>query len=58
MEQEHGSAKVKEFAGRIAAGREKPGPAAAEVLKRSWEGILLREKTWSTEYIAKFKTSR
>jgi hypothetical protein len=57
MEQEHGSAKLKEFVGRVAGGREKPGTAAEEVLGRPWEQILLREKTWSTEYIAKFKTS-
>jgi hypothetical protein len=57
MEQEHGAAKLKEFVGRVAAGREKPGPAAAEVLGRPWEQILHREKAWSTEYISKFKTS-
>jgi hypothetical protein len=57
MEQSHGSGKLKEFVGRVAGGREKPGPAAEEVLGLPWEQILLREKAWSTEYLAKFKTS-
>ncbi len=51
MEQEHGATKLKEFVGRVAS-------AASEVLGLPWERILSREKTWSTEYIAKFKTSR
>ncbi len=57
IEAEHGMEKLKEFVARVSGGREKPGPAASDVLGRSWEQILAREKAWSTEYIAKFKTS-
>jgi hypothetical protein len=58
MEKEHGSDTVRDFAVRAASGNEKTKTIAADVLGSSWEHIVLREKDWSTEYLAGFKTIR
>lgn len=58
MEKEHGSDLLKSFAQRVATGTEKTDAVAADLLGKSWEQILLREKAWSTVYMAGFKTAR
>jgi hypothetical protein len=58
MEKAHGADKLREFAGRVAGGREKAGDVAGDVFGSSWARILAREKAWSAEYIPKFKTVR
>jgi hypothetical protein len=58
MEKEHGADRVRDFAVRAASGSEKTKEIATDVLGSTWEHILLREKDWSTEYLAGFKTIR
>jgi hypothetical protein len=58
VEKEHGPEQVRKIAFRIATGVEKTDAVAADVLGKSWDQILLREKAWSAEYLSTFKTAR
>ncbi|HXX94438.1 MAG TPA: hypothetical protein VEN81_12450 [Planctomycetota bacterium] len=58
MEKQHGADTVKKVAFRLSTGLEKTGVVVADILEAPWEQVLLREKAWSTEYLATFKTAR
>jgi hypothetical protein len=58
MEEKFGRDKVREFADRVVRKGEPAKDAAAAVTGLVWERILLDERAWSADYIARFKPSR
>jgi hypothetical protein len=57
LEKERGADGVRAFARRIVRDGILPSRAAADACGIPWEKVVLREKTWSDEYIAKYKNN-